>query len=92
MTVKSSEETYFVDLTEGRELVVNGIATGGFWGSQHVMCLSTTRAGVDENGALRAETAIVARLRFDNDVAKQLRDALDQQIAALVAPPKETAN
>jgi hypothetical protein len=81
-----------VDLTEGRELVINGIATGGYWGSQHVICLTTNRAGVGPDGEIRSEAAIVARLRLDNDMAKQLRDALDAGIAMLASPPKETAN
>ncbi|WP_325347344.1 hypothetical protein, partial [Xylophilus sp.] len=90
--IKSSDTPLFIDLTEGRELVVNGIATGGYWGSQHVMCLTSNRAGVVPDGALRSEAAIIARLRFDNDMAVQLRDALNIAIEALKAPPKDTAN
>lgn len=92
MGVSSTDKPFIVDLTEGRELVVNGIATGGYWGSQHVMCLSLNRAGAGPNGELRSETAIVARLRFDNDMAKMLRDALDQQIKALERPASDSAN
>lgn len=92
MNLSSSDKAVFVDLTEGREAVVNGIATGGYWGGQHVICLSSSRAGVGPDGEMRSEIAIVARLRFDNEVAKQLREALDQQIKALEAPPNEKAN
>lgn len=87
----ANQKPVFIDLTEGQELVINGIATGGYWGSQHVICLSASRMGVSPEGELRNETAIVARLRFDNEVAKLLRDALDQQIKAL-APPSTPAN
>lgn len=87
----ASQRRVFVDLTDGRELVISGIATGGYWGSQHVICLSTSRVGVSPDGELRNEIAIVARLRFDNEAAKILRDALDQQINALT-PPAEKAN
>lgn len=92
MGVNSADKPFIVDLTDGKELVVNGIATGGYWGGQHVMCLSLNRAGAGVDGELRSETAIIARLRFDNDMAKILRDALDQQIKALEPPPNETAN
>ncbi len=36
--------------------------------------------------------AIVDCLRFDNCVVKQLREALDQQIAALKTPAETTKN
>lgn len=90
MAVSSADVPVIVDLTEGRELVINGIATGGYFGSQHVICLATTRAGVSPDGTLRSESAIVARLRFDSDMAKQLRDALDQALAALTPPADQT--
>lgn len=86
MAIQSSDNPFIVDLTDGRELVINGIATSGYWGGQHVMCLSTSRAGASPDGALRSETAIIARLRFDNEMAKLLRAALDQQINALETP------
>lgn len=92
MAINSTDKPTIVDLTEGRELVINGIATAGYWGSQHVVCLSCSRAGAGPDGELRNEAAIVARLRFDNDMAKMLVEALTQQIAVLTAPPKETAN
>lgn len=86
MTVQSSDKPFITDLTDGRELVINGIATSGYWGGQHVMCLSTNRAGAAPDGTLRSETVIVARLRFDNEMAKLLRAAIDQQIKSLEAP------
>jgi len=92
MSAKNENSTVFVDLTGGAELVVNSIATGGYWGSQHVICLASNRYGTTADGKLEKQAAIVARLRFDNDMAKMLRDALDQQIKSLEAPPRETAN
>ncbi len=92
MAISSADKPTYIDLTEGRELVVNGIATSGYWGSQHVVCLTTSRAGVGPDGELRSENVIVARLRFDSEMAKQLREMLDISLSALVAPPKETAN
>lgn len=92
MSEKPVETPNFVDLTEGREFVINGIAAGGYWGSQHVICLLSSRVGVGPDGALRNESAIVARLRLDNDMALQLRDALSKATSALRPPPNERAN
>ena len=86
------ETPIYVDLTEGKELVINVVISGGYFGSLHVFTLGTNRLGVDVNGQKQAQTAIVARLRFDNDMAKVIRDALDQHLAALVPPSDVKAN
>lgn len=92
MAIKSTDRPAFVDLTEGREAVVNGVATSGYWGSQHVVVLISNRAGAGPNGTLRSEAAIVARLRFDTDMARKLRDQLNEMIAAVSTPPGEAPN
>ena len=82
----------FVDLTEGRELVINRFVHGGYFGSQHVITLGTNRIGVDSKGHKQEQCAIVARLRFDQDMAKMLRDALNDGINALTPPADVKAN
>lgn len=92
MAVSSADDAFFIDLTDGKEFVVNRVVGGGYWGSQHVICLGSNRLGAGPDGKLRSEATIIARLRFDNDMAKILREALDQQIKALETPPNEKAN
>ena len=90
--IKPSEILPVVDLTDGKELVVNRIIGGSFYGSLHVITLGGHRAGVDRDGLLRDEIAMIARLRFDNEMAKSLRDALDAAIKALAVPSDVKAN
>ncbi|MFT3987213.1 hypothetical protein [Aestuariivirga sp.] len=88
----AEEQDPLIDLTEGRELVINRIVSGGFYGSQHVILLGTNRYGAGPDGKLQGQCAIVARLRFDNDMAKILRDALNHGLAVLSPPANEKAN
>lgn len=90
--VSGNIDDVFVDLTDGKELPVNRIAWAGFWGSQHVIVLASNRPGVGPDGKLRGESALVARLRLDNDMAKILREALDVAIKSLEPPTDVKAN
>lgn len=83
---------FFVDLTEGRECVVNAFVSGGFWGSQHVIVLGTTQLGFNDAGEKRPQTTVTVRLRFDNEMAKLLRDALNNAINVLTPPVDVKAN
>lgn len=88
----AEEPNVFVDLTEGRELVINRIVTTSFVGSQHVITLGANRFGIDAEGNLQPQTAIVARLRFDTDMLKMLVDNLAQAFQVVTPPPNEKAN
>ncbi len=92
MPIDSAETPILIDLTDGKELVINRIVSGGFFGSQHVILLGTNRGGVGPDGHLQSQCAIVARLRFDNYMAHMLRDALNESINALIVPPDTKAN
>lgn len=65
---------------------INRISTLDYFGSVIAMTLSTDRVGFDENGNVKPEMIVAARLRFDLEMAKIIRDALDRQIAVLTAP------
>ena len=83
---------FFIDLTEGREAVINRFVHGGYFGSQHVIVLGTNRLGVDAKGQKQEQCAITVRLRFDQEMAKMLRDALNEGINALSVPTDLKAN
>ena len=92
MPIDSAETPIFVDLTDGKELVINSMVTAGYFGSQHVIVLGTNCAGVGADGKIQSQCTLVARLRFDNDMAHILRDALNKSIDALTVPADVKAN
>lgn len=83
---------FFVDLTDGRELIINEIINFGYVGSLFALTLGSAQVGVGSDGKLQKQMAIVARVRFDLNAAKGLRDALDQNIAAFTPPANEKPN
>ena len=87
-----TEKAVFVDLTDGREIVVSDLVHVTWFHSQHCITLGTRRMGTDEDGKLREEIAIVARLRFSNDTAKVFAHFLDEAIKGLTGPGPEKAN
>jgi hypothetical protein len=87
MPIDSAETPVFIDLTDGKELVINTMVTAGYFGSQHVIVLGTSRAGVSADGKIQSQCALVARLRFDNGMAHILRDALNNSINASLFLP-----
>lgn len=92
MAINSTDTPTLIDLTDGKELIINRIVSGGYFGSQHVILLGCNRPGVGSDGQLQGQCAIVARLRFDTDMAKMLRDALNESIKAVTVPVDLKAN
>jgi hypothetical protein len=78
----------FVDLTDARELVINRIIYSDFIGGLHTVLLGTDQTTVVD-GQYKKQIALVARLRFDPEMAKMLRDALNQALNAISAPPPD---
>jgi hypothetical protein len=85
-------EIVYVDLTDGHELVINRITSGAFFGSLHTITLGTSQVRVRADGSLEEQCAIVARLRFDTEMAITLREALSRGIAAVTPPSNEKPN
>lgn len=72
--------------------VINGMPQIGIIGSVFALTLTTDRIGTKEDGSPKAEMIVAARLRFDVEMARMIRDALDAQIKMLTQPPNERAN
>ncbi len=66
-------------------------ATSLILGSVVAMTLITDRVGFDADGSARPDPVIAARLRFDLEIAKIIRDQLDVQIG-LLSKPEGKAN
>lgn len=66
--------------------VVNGVSTIGLIGSLIDLTLFTTRFVAAEEGKPNSEHVVAARIRFDLEMAKATRGALDTQIALLAKP------
>lgn len=81
----------FVDLTEGREIVVNRFLPGAFIGGLHLVLLGTSQAGVVD-GKLVETSVIMARLRFNTEMAVMMRDMLTNAINAVTPPKDEKAH
>lgn len=79
----------YVDPPGINAVTVHGIVFSGYFASQFSVVLGTAINRVRENGETYVETAVCARLRFDLDMAKMIRDQLDKQIALLTAPPAD---
>jgi hypothetical protein len=56
-------------------------------GSVVSLTCMTDRIGYAEDGTFKRDLVIAARLRFDLEIAKIIRDQLDTQIALLSRPP-----
>lgn len=69
-----------------RDCVVNSIISADYFGSLFMLTLGSARDGVGDDGQLQRKDAIVARLRFDLEMAKIIRDRLDHLIG-VVSPP-----
>jgi hypothetical protein len=67
--------------------VVNGVVHTAFLGGLIEIVLSNQRFGIGPEGQGEFETAIAARLRFDVETAKTLRNVLDAQIEAIAGQP-----
>jgi len=72
--------------------VINGVAQYGVVGSVVSLTLTTARYSFAPDGKIEPDMVIAARLRFDLEVARIIRDRLDAQIEKLTAPPKAKAN
>ena len=72
--------------------VVNGIVQVSVVGSLVSMTLTTDRSGSDVQGNFKSEMIVAARLRFDLELARMLRDVLNAQIELLTPAPKDKAN
>lgn len=71
--------------------VINGLSVATVMGGLIHITLITTRIAAGPDGKLEHDNVIAARLRFDLDMARAVRSALDIQIA-LLAPPDTKAN
>ncbi len=71
--------------------IINGIPQIGPIGGLIALTLSTVRIGFSPEGKIEPDF-VLARLRLDLDLARQLRDQLDGQIRLLTAPPDVKAN
>ncbi|MBV8566601.1 MAG: hypothetical protein JO273_14205 [Methylobacteriaceae bacterium] len=71
--------------------VVDQIAAFGLVGGNVHLSLATNRTSTDEGGSPIDDIIIAARLRLAPHIAKQLRDAIDQQLA-LASKPRGTPN
>lgn len=71
--------------------VINGVKQCGIVGSVIAMTLTTVRFGFDD-GQLQPDVVVAARLRFDLEIARSLRDLLDSQIKLLTVVPEAKAN
>ena len=71
--------------------VVDQIAAFGLIGGNVHLSLATNRTTTDKDGSPIDEVIIAARLRLAPHIAKQLRDAIDQQLA-LASKPRGTPN
>lgn len=72
--------------------VVNGIPQFGVIGSLVSLTLTTDRIGFGADGKLKSEMVVAARLRFDLEMARILRDVLNSQIELLSPPTNDKAN
>lgn len=72
--------------------VVNGAPQIGVIGSLIAITLTTDRIGFDANGKVQSEMVVAARLRFDLEMARILRDILNTQIELLTPAPKDKPN
>ncbi len=72
--------------------VVNAVAQYGVIGSLVSLTLTTARSSFSPDGKVEPDMVVAARLRFDLEVARILRDRIDAQIKLLTAPPKTKAN
>lgn len=71
--------------------VVNGVPHFGVIGSLIALTLTTARVSFVD-GKLEPDLVIAARLRFDLEIAKLLRDNLDSQIRLLTVATDAKAN
>lgn len=71
--------------------VVNGMAQIGIIGGLVAITLTTARVGIGTDGKPNPDVIIAARLRFDLEMARIIRDKLSEHIA-LLKPPETKAN
>lgn len=72
------------------------MATGalplGLYGALLDLTFTNDSVIVQPSGELKVQRSIVARVRFDLEMARVLRDALDTTIQGLTAPPPDQVN
>lgn len=72
--------------------IVNGFCQSGILGGLVSLTLATDRVNADADGKVKSEMIVAARLRFDVELARALRDFLNTQIELLTPAPKDKAN
>lgn len=66
--------------------IIDGIVNFGILGATINMTLATNRIRVTAEGKLDNDYVIAARLRFDPNVGRLIRDAIDAQLKLFGAP------
>jgi predicted component of type VI protein secretion system len=67
---------------------ITGVVSSVFNGQTVAMNLVTDRMGMDINGNTYPELIVAARLRFDLNVARRIRDQLDAHLTGFSSNPR----
>lgn len=94
MTDNTERPKFIPDIDPGNVPIqtINGAQMHGFPGSQFAVTLKTLGWRQTPNGDYEAVNIIAARLRFDLEMARIIRDQLNEAINVLTAPPDVKPN